>query len=83
MSAVLVVDASLYLDADNAQHVFVIEINRASQELTEDATRANSERHLAEASPIYSGRVKSSPHCRVLLAEAAEIDKKSDFRDML
>ena len=54
----LLVDSSMYPDADNVQYVFVMEIDRVPQELAEDAVRASLERQLAEANPIYGEMVK-------------------------
>ena len=54
----LLVDSSMYPDADNVQYVFVMEIDRVPQELTENAVCASLEKNMAEANPIYGEMVK-------------------------
>ncbi len=55
----LLVDSSVYPDTENIRYVYVMEIDRVPQALTEEEVHASLERHLAEANPIYGDMVKS------------------------
>ncbi len=55
----MLVDSSVYPDTDNVQYVYVMEIDRVPQDLSEDEVRTRLEKHLAEANPIYAGMIKN------------------------
>lgn len=55
----LLVDNSVYADDENVQYVYIMEIDRVPQELTEDKIYASLEKHLAEVNPSYGDKVKN------------------------
>ena len=53
----LLVDSSVYPDDEALQYVFVMEIDRVPQDLTEEEVRSCLEKRLAEANPSYGDKV--------------------------
>jgi hypothetical protein len=51
------VDSSVYPDDEALQYVFVMEIDRVPQDLTEEEVRFCLEKRLAEANPSYGDKV--------------------------
>ena len=52
-------DVTVYADDENVQYVYIMEIDRVPQELTEDKIYASLEKHLAEVNPSYGDKVKN------------------------
>ena len=55
----LLVDNSVYADDENVQYVYIMEIDRVPQDLTEDKIYESLEKHLAEVNPSYGDKVKN------------------------
>jgi hypothetical protein len=55
----LLVDSSVYPDTENVQYVYIMEIDRVPQTLTEAEVHATLEKHLAEVNPSYGDKVKN------------------------
>lgn len=55
----LLVDSSVYPDTENVQYVYIMEIDRVPQTLTEEQVHAALEKHLAEVNPSYGDKVKN------------------------
>ena len=55
----LLVDSSVYPDTENVQYVYIMEIDRVPQSLTEAEVHATLEKHLAEVNPSYGDKVKN------------------------
>jgi hypothetical protein len=54
----LLVDSSVYPDHESLRYVFVMEIDRVPQDLSEEEVCASLERRLAEANPSYGDKVR-------------------------
>ena len=55
----LLVDNSVYPDDENVQYVYIMEIDRVPQDLTEEKIYESLEKHLAEVNPSYGNKVKN------------------------
>ena len=55
----MLVDSSVYPDTENVQYVYIMEIDRVPQDLTEEQVLSCLEKNLAEANPSYAEKVKS------------------------
>ncbi len=55
----LLVDSSVYPDTDNIQYVYIMEIDRVPQDLTEEKVISCLEKNLAEVNPSYGEKIKN------------------------
>ena len=55
----LLVDNSVYADTEDMQYVYIMEIDRVPQDLTEEKIYESLEKHLAEVNPSYGDKVKN------------------------
>ncbi len=55
----MLVDNSVYPDDENMQYVYIMEIDRVPQDLTEEKIYESLEKHLAEVNPSYGYKVRN------------------------
>ena len=55
----LLVDSSVYPDTDNIQYVYIMEIDRVPQDMTEEKVVSCLEKYLAQANPSYGEKVRN------------------------
>lgn len=55
----MLVDNSVYPDDENMQYVYIMEIDRVPQDLTEEKIYESLEKHLAEVNPSYGDKVRN------------------------
>ena len=56
----LLVDNSVYPDTENLQYVYIMEIDRVPQDLTEEKIHDCLEKYLAQVNPSYADKVQNS-----------------------
>ena len=67
----LLVDNSVYPDTENLQYVYIMEIDRVPQDLTEEQVCACLEKYLAQVNPSYADKVRNGliKPSRILFAQ--------------